>query len=376
MATALINGRVLIDGALRDGVAVVVGDTKVVAVVPFAEAPADRIDLAGDILAPGFIDTQVNGGANVLFNDDPSVEAIARIGAAHRAFGTTGFLPTLISDDISVITLAVDAVDAAIEAGVPGVLGIHIEGPFLNVERKGIHRAEKILALDEAGFAQLVRLKRGCTLVTLAPERTTADFIRRLVGAGVRVAAGHTEASYEEAVEAIEAGLSGITHLFNAMPPLANRAPGIVGAALSHSSVMSGIIVDGRHVHPATLKIALRARGPEGFMLVTDAMPSVGGAPDFMLQGTHIRVEGGVCVDDSGTLAGSSLDMTTAVRNCVEMLDVPAATALEMASLHPARFLQVDDRYGTIKPGTAANFVRLSAGLRVAGTCFEGRWSD
>ena len=359
MRRAFVNGRVLQDGALRDGLAVVVEDAAIAAVVPQADADGDRVDLGGDILAPGFFDIQVNGGGDVLFNDSPTVDAIAAIGAAHREYGTTAFLPTVISDDLSVIARAVDAVDAAIAAGVPGVLGIHIEGPFLNVERKGIHQAEKIRALDEEGFVALTRLKRGRTLVTLAPERTTPAMIRRLVSAGIRVSAGHTNATYEEAREAIDAGLTGVTHLFNAMSQLGNRAPGMVGAVLDDDSLMAGIIVDGHHVSPATLRVALRAGGAGRFMLVTDAMPSVGGRNDFMLQGKHVRVDGGVCVDQAGTLAGSNLNMAAAVRNTVRLLGVPVEAALAMASLNPARFMGVEHAAGAIRPGAPADLVRL-----------------
>lgn len=371
MASAYVNGRVLIDGALRQDRAVLVDGDRIVAVLPPAELPpVDRIDLDGDILAPGFIDTQVNGGGGVLFNDDPTVETIAAIGAAHRRLGTTGFLPTLISDDLAVIHRAVDAVDAAIAAGVPGVLGIHIEGPFLNVARKGIHRADKIRALDDAGFAELIRLRRGRTLVTLAPERTTPATIRRLVEAGVIVAAGHTEATYAEANAAIAAGLTGVTHLFNAMSPLDTREPGMVGAVLDHPGLIAGIIVDGRHVHPATLRIALRARPLAGFMLVSDAMPSVAGPKQFLLQGRRIRVAEGVCIDEDGTLAGSDLDMASAVRNAVKMLGLAPAEALTLASANPARLLRLDG-VGSIRAGASAALLRLRDDLTLADDTFH-----
>lgn len=373
MATVLHNGRILIEGVLREGLAVVVEGREIHSIVSAAERPAGTtVDLDGDILAPGFIDTQVNGGGSVLFNDAPTVEAIATIGAAHRRFGTTGFLPTLISDDLPVIARAIEAVDAAIEAGVPGVLGIHIEGPFLNVERKGIHLASKIRRLKPDVVEMLTSLKRGRTLVTLAPETTTPEMVAALVARGAIVAAGHTNATYEQAIAAIDAGLTGATHLFNAMSPLGNREPGMVGAVLDSDRVTAGIIVDGRHVSPTTLRIALRARSPEAFMLVTDAMPTVGGGDDFVLQGKHIRVSNGVCVDDDGTLAGSDLDMAQAVRNTVEMLGLPVEQALHMASAVPARFLGLDDRYGAIRPGMRASLVRLCADLTARETWIDG----
>jgi N-acetylglucosamine-6-phosphate deacetylase len=371
MRTVFHNGRVLIDGEFRDDVAVVVEDGRIAAIaerMPHGE----RIDLAGDILAPGFIDTQVNGGGGVLFNDAPGVETIARIGAAHRRFGTTGFLPTLISDDLPVIARAIEAVDAAIEAGVPGVLGIHIEGPFLNVERKGIHLASKIRTLDAEAVALVTRLKRGRTLVTLAPERTSPELICALVERGAIVAAGHTNATYAEAMAAADAGMTGATHLFNAMSPLGSREPGMVGAVLDDERITAGIIVDGRHVSPATLRIALRARSPDAFMLVTDAMPTVGDGDDFVLQGKYIRVQDGVCVDDQGTLAGSDLDMALAVRNAVGMLGLSPEQALSMASAVPARFLGLAKSHGRIAPGAVASFVRLDGDLNLRGVWIDG----
>ena len=261
MLCALINGQVMGAAGPLDGHAVLIEGGHVAAVCPASEVPANaaRVDLHGRHLLPGFIDTQVNGGGGVLFNETPTLEGLKAIGRAHRRFGTTGYLPTLISDDFTVIRSAIQAVDAAIAEGAPGVLGIHIEGPFLNAARKGIHDETKFRTLDEEAFLILTSLKRGKTLVTLAPEMTDPGVIRRLVGAGVAVAAGHTNATYETTRQALGAGLTGFTHLFNAMSPLTSRKPGVVGAALEDQQSWCGIIVDGRHVAPATLRIALRA---------------------------------------------------------------------------------------------------------------------
>ena len=331
------------------------------------------IDLGGHDLLPGFIDTQVNGGGGALFNTTPTVEAIATIGAAHRRFGTTGFLPTLISDDLSTVAAAIAAVDAAIAAGVPGVLGIHVEGPFLNEDRKGIHDASKFRTLDQAAFELLTSLKRGRTLVTLAPETTTPEMIGRLAAAGVTVAAGHTDASYDEVRAALDAGLRGFTHLFNAMSPLASREPGAVGAALEDPASWCGVIVDGRHVHPAVLKIAFRAKRHDRFMLVTDAMPSVGMAEkSFTLQGRTMHVVDGVCVDEDGTLAGSDLDMAGAVRNAVAIAGLTLQEACAMASANPAAFLGLDAERGAIVPGMRADLVEADGELNVIRTWIDG----
>ena len=375
MLAALVNGRVLTEAGVVDGRAVLIEGGKIVGVVDAREVPADadRRDLAGGLLVPGYIDTQVNGGGGVLFNDSPTVEAIAAIGTAHRSYGTTGFLPTLISDDLSVVDQAMRATEAAIEQGVPGVLGVHIEGPFLNPKRKGIHDADKFRVIDDEALALLTSLKVGKTLVTLAPERTTPDMIQRLADAGVVVAAGHTNALYKTMRQALDHGLTGFTHLFNAMSPLTSREPGAVGAALESLTAWCGLIVDGRHVDPATLRIALRTRPLERFMLVTDAMPTVGMVDkSFDLQGRHIRVVDGVCVDDHGTLAGSDLDMAAAVRNGIAMLDLSLADAVMMASAAPAAFLGLDGQRGRIAGGLAADLCLLDDQLNVAATWIDG----
>jgi N-acetylglucosamine-6-phosphate deacetylase len=374
MAQALVNGRVLIDGQLRPASVILDGGTIAGVVAPDAASHgAERVDLGGAILAPGFVDTQVNGGGGVLFNDAPTVDGIAAIGAAHRAFGTTGFLPTLITDDLAAVRRAVAAVEQAIAAGVPGVLGIHIEGPFLNPERKGIHRPELIRALDEEGFRAVTALRGGRTLVTLAPERADPAMLGRLAAAGVVLAAGHSDATHAEAAAGFDAGITGVTHLFNAMSQLGSREPGMVGATLERSGVIAGIIVDGHHVAPATLRLALRAKPADQFMLVTDAMPSVGTDADgFDLQGRRITVRDGICTDAAGTLAGSHLDMAGAVRNAVTLLGLPLESALAMAAEVPARFLRLEHQLGRIAPGYRADLVLLDDALGVRETWIAG----
>lgn len=373
MTTTYRNGPILIDGAFVGDAAVTIDGDRIVYAGPASDAPdGEAVDLAGRMLVPGFIDTQVNGGGGVLFNDCPTVECIDAIGRAHRRFGTTGFLPTLISDDLSVIDTAIDAVEAAIAQGVPGVLGIHIEGPYLNESRKGVHDASKFRTLDAEAVARLTRLKGGKTLVTIAPEMTTPDMISRLVGAGAVVAAGHTDGTYAETRAGIEAGMTGFTHLFNAMSPLTSRAPGAVGAALEDINAWCGLIVDGHHVDPVVLKLALRCRPLNRFMLVTDAMPSVGSQDDhFYLQGRRITVRDGVCRDADGVLAGSDLDMAASVRNARDLLGLTLADAVAMATLWPAQFLGLDDQ-GEIATSRRANLVILNDDLSVAGSLIAG----
>jgi N-acetylglucosamine-6-phosphate deacetylase len=376
MDVALLNGRVMTERGLVEGLAVRIEGERIAALGPAAEvaAGAEARDLQGALLLPGFIDIQVNGGDGLLFNDQPTLATIARIGAAHRPFGTTGFLPTLISDDLATVRAAVEAARAAIERQVPGVLGIHIEGPYLNVARRGIHQASKLRRTDASSFALLTSLKVGRTLVTLAPEATSLETIERLVHAGVVVAAGHTNAPYALVRAALDHGLSGFTHLFNAMSPLTSREPGAVGAALEDERAWCGIIVDGVHVDPVVLKLALRMHPHDRFNLITDAMPCVGSdQTSFQLQGKTITVRDGACFDEAGTLAGSALDMASAVRNAVNMLGLDLADASRMASRNPAEFLGLEHEYGRIARGCFADLVLLDDDLRVTETWIHGR---
>lgn len=376
MREALINGRIAAQGQVLTGHAVVIEDGRIADLVTDEDARlrgAAIHDLGGALLLPGFIDVQVNGGGGVQFNDAPSVDTIRRIGAAHRKFGTTGFLPTLISDELDKVKCAIAAVDAAISESVPGVLGIHIEGPFLSPARKGVHDPAKFRILDGDSFALLTSLKRGKTLVTLAPEMTTPEMIARLAKADVIIAAGHTNASYDVMREALASGVTGFTHLFNAMSPLTGREPGVVGAALSDAASYCGIIVDGRHVHPDVLKLALKLKPHDRFMLVTDAWSNIGtDLVTFKLQGATIHVKDGVCVDENGVLAGSAMDMSRAVRNAMAYLGLDLSAAVTMASRAPASFLGLADRYGQIAKGMRASFVATDDALNVQATWIDG----
>jgi N-acetylglucosamine-6-phosphate deacetylase len=375
---ALVNGRVLLDEGFVEDRAVLLSGGRILDVVAAIDSRVRKAerqrDLGGALLLPGFIDTQVNGGGGVLFNDTPDVATIEAIGRAHRRFGTTSFLPTLISDDLQAVASAIAAVDAAIAAGVPGVEGIHIEGPFINDARKGTHDSAHIRPLEPEHVTLLSSLRHGRTLLTLAPEQAALETIARLRDAGLVLSAGHTNATHAQIAAALAYGLRGFTHLFNAMSPLQNREPGVVGAALADADSWCALIVDGWHVHPVTLRIALAAKRHERFMLVTDAMPSVGTELDsFQLQGKRIDVVDGRCLDENGTLSGSALDMASAVRNAVRMLGLPLATAVRMASTYPAEFLGLGDRLGRIAPGYRANLVLADPGLHILDTWIDGR---
>ena len=380
MPIALINGRVLRGTSLVSGQCVLIGEGRIRDIVPAEDARCrgfERVDLGGALLLPGFIDIQVNGGGGALFNDAPSVRAIRQIGRAHRRFGTTGFLPTLISTDLEVVSQAIEATRAAMAAGVPGVLGIHIEGPFLSMERKGVHDPAKLRELDDSALGLLTSLGAGRTVVTLAPEVTTPQIIKQLADAGVIVSAGHTNATYAEVTEALRNGLRGFTHLFNAMSQLTSREPGVVGAALEDRSSWCGIIADGEHIAPPVLRLALRCKPHERFMLVTDAMPPLGtDIRSFELQGRRITVNGLVCYDEEGRLAGSNTDLATCVRNVIEMLGLPLHEAVHMASLYPAEFLGLAHELGRIEPGYRANLVLADERINVLKTWIDGQPSD
>ena len=374
---ALVNARVLTPKGYKDKQSVVFKDGVIVAVCDDEVRSANATilqDLGGGELIPGFVDVQVNGGGGVLFNDYPTVEGIKTIGEAHRKFGTTGFFPTLISDDLDVMARAIEAVDMAIQQGVPGVLGIHLEGPFLNVEKKGVHDPSKIKTIGANELALMSSLKAGKTIITLAPEKTTPDIISALHARGIIVCAGHTQASYDETMIAMDAGLTGFTHLFNAMRAMESRRPGIIAAALEDKRGWCGIIADGHHVHWAMLRLALRAKVGDQVFLVTDAMPSVGAMQkEFSIGGDAIIVNDGKCMTVDGRLAGSDLDMIGAVLNAVDHLNVDFPQAVRMASILPARFVNMQDRLGEIRVGLQADLILLSVDQKVEKTWIKGQ---
>jgi N-acetylglucosamine-6-phosphate deacetylase len=311
----------------------------------------------GSWLAPGFIDLQVNGGGDVLFNDNPTPEGIAAIAAAHRRFGTTGLLPTLITDRAEVMTAALKAAQESVQRN-PSILGIHFEGPFLSPGKPGVHNPDAIRRPEPSDLATLTGLHGGATLVTLAPEQAPEGFIAALKAEGATVALGHSMATYEETRQAMVEGLTGFTHLFNAMRPLGSRDPGPIAAALESPDSWCSLIVDGEHVHPAVLRLALRGLGRP--VLVTDAMPPVGGAQStFSLYGEEMFVHEGRCLRQDGTLAGAVLDMASAVRNSVRLLDVLLPRALHMATTAPAAALRLDRVLGRLAPGCRADMVAL-----------------
>ena len=375
MQFALTGPRVFDGETIRSGVAVVIEGARIAAVVDERELDArvSRRKMDGGLLAPGFIDVQVNGGAGTLFNADPSAAAVACLAKSHRRFGTTGLLPTVITDRPEIVARAIAAVRDARAAAVPGVLGIHLEGPYLDPARTGAHDAHYIRQIGESDIAELESADCGVLMLTLAPNRVAPAVVSRLAKAGILVSLGHSAATGEEAQAALAAGARAFTHLFNAMSQLEPRKPGMVGAALADRESYYGIIADGYHVDDTSLRVALAAKPGDRIMLVTDAMPTAAGGPDsFDLQGRRVvRISGRLQLED-GTLAGSDLTMDAAVRHCVARLGLSLEDALRMASLNPATFLRRGHELGRIAPGYLASLVHLSDDLHVRNTWING----
>lgn len=328
--------------------------------------------LAG-LVAPGFIDLQVNGGGGVLFNNTPSVEGVNTMLLAHAKYGTTAMLPTLITDTVEVMQQAADAIAAAIAQKVPGIIGIHFEGPHLSIAKKGAHSEAFIRPISAQEWQILSRQDLGKVIVTLAPENVLTSDIVKMRELGIHVCLGHTNASYTVAQQAVNAGATGFTHLYNAMSALQGREPGVVGCALLNDNTNCGLIVDGHHVDFASCRLALKAKPKGKVFLVTDAMPPVGTKDtEFAFFDRTVYLHNGKLTSTTGELAGSVLDMATAVRNCVNYLHVPLSEALKMASLYPAKYIGLPAQYGRLVVGSRADFVEFNDQQQVTSTWIGG----
>lgn len=329
-----------------------------------------EVDVGGRIICPGFVDLQVNGGGGALLTEEPTADAIERITRAHVRFGTTAMLPTVVTAEESRMAEALTAVAEAVRRQPAGarVLGAHIEGPFINPERRGAHDARFIQPPRREAFERLLEAARGSLrLITLAPELPGAlELIGAARAASVAVSIGHTDATYEEAIRAVEAGAALGTHVFNAMRPLAQREPGVIGALLQSDRVAVSVIADGVHVHPAVLQLVYRTKGPERTVLVTDAMPPVGtDVLSFGLRRRRITVRDGACFLDDGTLAGSALSMSEAVRRMHKLAGAPLIDCVRMATATPARLLGLEAEIGVLRPGARADVVVCDEDVRV-----------
>jgi len=336
----------------------------------------NNVDIcAAGLVVPGYIDLQVNGGGGVLFNDGPSLNKLKAIIGAHAKFGTTAMMPTLITDKVEVMEQAADAMALAITEKVPGIIGIHFEGPHLSIAKKGTHCATLIRPITNAEWQVFSRKDIGQVMVTLAPETVTPSDITRMVELGIKVSLGHTNADFITAQKAVDAGATGFTHLFNAMSPLQGRAPGVVGCALLNDNTQAGLIVDGHHVDYASCQLAIKTKPKGGIFLVTDAMPPVGtNITKFPLYDKTVYVNNGKLTSTTGELAGSSLDMATAVKNTHLGLKIPLGESLRMASLYPAQYLYhgQDLVRGELKVGMQADMVILNDDLSVKETWIGG----
>ena len=336
---------------------------------------AALVKLNGGILTAGFVDFQVNGGNGVLLNDEPTVEGIKAVMAGHRKFGTTAMLPTFISDTFEKMQKMVAASNQALSEGVAGIVGLHLEGPYFNIARKGVHLPSFIRTVDEGAVELYKSLKNGVLMVTLAPEKAPKGLIKNLTDSGFLFYAGHSDATYDQIRDALDEGLSGFTHLFNAMSPLTNREPGVVGAAIDDKNSFFGLILDNKHVADTSVRIAIKAKQTGKTCLVTDAMSPVGAKnPEFSLYGESILVKDGYCITKNGTLAGSALDMATAVRNCHHKIGVSLDEALRMASIYPATALGLEKQIGLVVQGYQADLVHLDDNLYATQTCIKGSW--
>ncbi|SCB61340.1 N-acetylglucosamine 6-phosphate deacetylase [Rhizobium aethiopicum] len=380
MRRKIFVGARIFDGErFHDDKALIVADGRIEAIVARIDLPdGDTVTLAGGVLSAGFIDAQVNGGGGRMLNDEPSAASMDIIAGGHRPYGTTSLLPTLITDRSEATNAAIAAAKEAVKEN-RGVAGLHLEGPHLSPARKGAHLAELMRPVEDSDVSAFIRAREaiGTLLVTIAAEQVTVAQVRELAEAGVTVSIGHSDCASEAAEERFDAGARGVTHLFNAMSQMGHRAPGLVGAAIDHPATWCGIIADGHHVDPKALRTALRAKRGEGkLFFVTDAMSLVGSQQDsFTLNGRTVRREkGGFCsklVLPDGTLAGSDVDMISAIRYGVTYLDLTLAEALRMATLYPARFLRLADR-GHLSPGARADLVHLTDTLTVAATWLSG----
>jgi N-acetylglucosamine-6-phosphate deacetylase len=375
---AVLADRVFDGRGWHGQAAALIRDGRIAGVVPWGDVPADwpQVRLPGGaFLAPGFIDLQVNGGGGVLLNDQPTADGMRAIARAHRRLGTTACLPTLITDTREPMRNAIAAARAT--AGHDGILGLHLEGPFISPRRPGVHRPDLIRPPDAGDLQDLCALAgAGRSLVTLAPECVPEGFVQKLAAAGVRVAIGHSEASAAVVMQAVADGATGVTHLFNAMPPMSAREPGIAGTALGEPRLTAGLIVDGIHVDPVSVRAAFAAKG-DGIALVSDAMPTVGTSLErFELMGRSIRLAEGRLTTDAGTLAGAHLDLATAVRNAVRLAHISLEDALRAASLTPARFLGLENERGALFAGARADLVALSDQLSVVATWVGGERDD
>lgn len=374
---AIVGARIFDGSGWIDGDAFLVAGGSVHSLLAPEDVPSDveRVDAAGMLVVPGFIDLQVNGGGGVLLNNQPDLEGIRTICETHARFGTTALLPTLITDRTEVLVQVLAAGKAAWDARIPGYLGLHLEGPHLSLARKGTHDPTLIRPMTAPDLERLIRASRtfGAGLVTVAPENVTREQVEALCDVGYRVSLGHTDASFDVAAAYTESGATMVTHLFNAMSQLGSREPGLVGAGLTLPELYCGMIADGFHVDPASMGVALRGKTGRGHIfLVTDAMSTIGTQDSgLLLNGRQVHRSGGRLTLADGTLAGADIDMLSCVRYVHERLGLSLDEALRMASAYPAEAIGASAK-GHLAPGADADFLVLTPLLQLVSTWIGG----
>ncbi|QLB20608.1 N-acetylglucosamine-6-phosphate deacetylase [Vespertiliibacter pulmonis] len=373
---ALTNGVVYTGKTVLYQHAVIIKNDKIDAIIPQEQLPMNLqyIDLKGANLSAGFIDLQLNGCGGVMFNEETSVKTLEIMQATNLKSGTTSYLPTFITDSDEGMKKAVQVMRDYLKTYKNQALGLHLEGPYLSVEKKGVHRAEYIRSASGEMIDFLCQNGEVITKLTLAAENPTADYLTKFIEAGILVSIGHSNATYAQAKERIEQGIQFATHLHNAMSPISSgREGGVVGAVLD-SNIYTGIIVDGLHVDWSNVRLAKKIKGDK-LIIVTDAVAAAGADIDhFMFVGKKIYVKDGKCLDEFGHLGGAAITMIESIRNVVQFAQISLEEAIRMCTLYPARAISVDDKLGSIEIGKIANLAVFDQQFNVIGTAVNGIW--
>ncbi|WP_297432964.1 N-acetylglucosamine-6-phosphate deacetylase [uncultured Cetobacterium sp.] len=374
---AIVNGELFIGNKFYTGKVLIIDGERIVDIIPQEELTTtygniETIDAENAYVTPGFIDLQLNGCGGVLFNDDISLETLDTMHKTNLKYGCTSFTPTLITTGDENIEKAIELVKGIENKGKYGVVGLHIEGPYISLQKKGIHNPKFIRKADEAMIDKMVEAgKENVRIVTLAPENTDKKIISKLNAAGIHVAVGHSNATYEQVKEKEGFGITLATHLYNGMSSFNHREPGVVGAVFD-SDIKAGVIADGFHCHYSAIKSAIKVMG-ERLYLVTDAVAPVGTDMEyFYFEGNKVFYKDGKCFGEDGTLGGSALTMDAGVRNLVKYCDITLEEAVRMATLYPAKAVNIDNEYGKLQPGCFADIVFLDKHLRLKKVIAKG----
>ena len=375
MKQALLGSQIFCGERFYDDHALLVDDKSIVDIVGKNNIPNNfnKMELDQGILAPGFIDLQVNGGGGVLFNNSPNKESLNTIIKAHQFFGTTSIMPTVISDSLEVLEQCITTVTEEIKNN-SSLLGIHIEGPFFNTKYRGVHQKQYISTINSDYLNLFESLKGFPVMLTLAPECISSQQLKHLTSLGIKTLAGHSDATYDELDDAIKNGLDGFTHLFNAMGQISAREPGVVGSALHFENTFASIIVDLHHVHPSLIQLAYELKPTGKLFFISDSMATINhGKPSFELYDEVVNELDGRLVNSEGKLAGSSITQIDAVKNAYQNCNIPLNQALAMASRYPAVYLGIENHLGALKPGYRADLVHFDSNFKVHNAWVSGK---